>query len=219
MIRVLLVDDQVLIRQGLRSLLEAKPDLEVVGDAENGQKALDLVGMLLPDVVLMDVRMPVMDGVTATRLIREQFKQTQVLILTTFDDDEYVTQAMRVGARGYLLKDTLSDELAQTIRSVHQGYTQMGPGLFEKAFSGAVMAPEPSLPLPPELMQLTPREQEVLRLIISGASNREIAAELYISERTVKNHITSILGQLGLRDRTQAAVFASPFVERLGQWR
>jgi DNA-binding NarL/FixJ family response regulator len=219
-IRVLLVDDQALIRQGLRSLLDAKPDLQVVGDAENGQIALERVAELHPDVVLMDVRMPVMDGVTATRLIRQQFPQTQVLILTTFDDDDYVSRAMQVGARGYLLKDTLSEELAQAIRAVHQGYTQMGPGLFEKILSATVATPpEESFVLPSELMSLTQREQEVLRLIASGASNREIAAALYISERTVKNHITSILSQLGLRDRTQAAVFVSPFLSQLGRSR
>jgi DNA-binding NarL/FixJ family response regulator len=165
--------------------------------------------------VLMDVRMPVMDGVTATRIIRERWKDTQVLILTTFDDDEYVSKAMQVGARGYLLKDTLSEELAHAIRSADQGYTQMGPGLFEKVFFAEGIPSPP--PLPPELMQLTLREQEVLKLITTGASNREIAAVLYISERTVKNHITSILSQLGLRDRTQAAVFASPFLEQLGR--
>jgi DNA-binding NarL/FixJ family response regulator len=217
MIRVLLVDDQSLIRQGLRSLLEVRPDLQVVGEAENGQIAVELTEALQPDVVLMDVRMPVMDGVTATRIIRERWKDTQVLILTTFDDDEYISKAMQVGARGYLLKDTLSEDLAHAIRSVDQGHTQMGPGLFEKIFFAGGSSSTSPPPLPPELVQLTLREQEVLRLITAGASNREIAAMLYISERTVKNHITSILSQLGLRDRTQAAVFASPFLEQLGR--
>jgi DNA-binding NarL/FixJ family response regulator len=217
MIRVLLVDDQSLIRQGLRSLLEVRPDLQVVGEAENGQIAVELTESLQPDVVLMDVRMPVMDGVTATRIIRERWKETQVLILTTFDDDEYISKAMQVGARGYLLKDTLSEDLAHAIRSVDQGHTQMGPGLFEKIFFAGGISSALLPPLPPELVQLTLREQEVLKLITTGASNREIAAMLYISERTVKNHITSILSQLGLRDRTQAAVFASPFLEQLGR--
>ena len=212
-IRLLLVDDQMIIRQGLRSLLEAKPDLEVVGEAENGQQAITQVEMLQPDVVLMDVRMPVMDGVAATRLICQQFSQTKVLVLTTFDDDEYVSQAMRLGARGYLLKDTHSDDLAAAIRAVHKGYTQMGPGLLEKA-----IAPTPTpqtTHLPPELAGLTAREREVLGLIVAGASNREIAESLYISERTVKNHITHILSQLNVRDRTQAAVFASAFLPLL----
>jgi DNA-binding NarL/FixJ family response regulator len=219
-IRLLLVDDQLIIRQGLRSLLEAKPDLEVVGEAENGQQAIAQVETLRPDVVLMDVRMPVMDGVAATRQICQQFSQTKVLVLTTFDDDEYVFQAMQLGARGYLLKDTHSDDLAAAIRMVHKGYTQMGPGLFEKAMA----APIPSVPsqpthLPAELAGLTAREREVLSLIVAGASNREISEALYISERTVKNHITHILSQLNVRDRTQAAMFAStflPLLERSG---
>lgn len=215
-IRLLLVDDQMIIRQGLRSLLEAKPDLEVVGEAENGQLAVMQVAALQPDVVLMDVRMPVMDGVAATRQICQQFSQTKVLVLTTFDDDDYVSQAMRVGARGYLLKDTHSDDLAIAIRAVHKGYTQMGPGLLEKAIAPPTApAPAPPTHLPPELAGLTAREREVLRLIVAGASNREIAAALYISERTVKNHMTHILSQLNVRDRTQAAMFASPFLPLL----
>ncbi|NEQ24263.1 MAG: response regulator transcription factor [Microcoleus sp. SIO2G3] len=213
-IRLLLVDDQMIIRQGLRSLLEAKPDLAVVGEAENGQQAIAQVEALQPDVVLMDVRMPVMDGVAATRLIGQQFSTTKVLVLTTFDDDDYVSQAMQVGARGYLLKDTHSDDLAAAIRAVHKGYTQMGPGLMEKAIASPSTPPQPTQ-LPPELAGLTAREREVLCLIATGASNREIAEALYISERTVKNHITRILSQLTLRDRTQAAMFVSAFLPLL----
>jgi DNA-binding NarL/FixJ family response regulator len=215
-IRLLLVDDQMIIRQGLRSLLEAKLDLEVVGEAENGQQAIAQVATLQPDVVLMDVRMPVMDGVAATRAICQQFSVTKVLVLTTFDDDDYVKQAMQLGARGYLLKDTHSDDLAIAIRAVHKGYTQMGPGLMEKAIA-PTFPPTPSQPthLPPQLAGLTAREREVLCLIAAGASNREIAEALYISERTVKNHISSILSQLNLRDRTQAAMFVSAFLPLL----
>jgi DNA-binding NarL/FixJ family response regulator len=215
-IRLLLVDDQMIIRQGLRSLLEAKPDLEVVGEAENGQQAIAQVATLQPDVVLMDVRMPVMDGVAATRAICQQFSVTKVLVLTTFDDDDYVKQAMQLGARGYLLKDTHSDDLAIAIRAVHKGYTQMGPGLMEKAIAPTFPS-TPPLPthLPPQLAGLTAREREVLCLIAAGASNREIAEALYISERTVKNHISSILSQLNLRDRTQAAMFVSTFLPLL----
>lgn len=222
-IRLLLVDDQQIIRQGLRSLLEAKPDLVVMGEAENGQQAIEILQATRqdhpdqqPDVVLMDVRMPVMDGVAATRLICQPFSPIKVLVLTTFDDDEYVAQAMQAGASGYLLKDTHSDDLAAAIRAVQKGYTQLGPGLFEKAIAplGDVASPLPT-DLPPELASLTAREREVLCLIAAGDSNREIAASLYISERTVKNHITSILSQLHLRDRTQAAMFASKFLRLL----
>jgi DNA-binding NarL/FixJ family response regulator len=212
MIRLLLVDDQVLVREGLRSLLEAKPDLEVVGEAENGQQAVEQAIALLPDVVLMDVRMPIMDGVAATRSLHTQAPQIKVLILTTFGDEEYVTQAMRYGAKGYLLKDTPSEELAEAIRAVQKGYTHFGPGLFEKMIAAPVVdvveAPTSELP---EYEELTPREQEVLRLIAAGKSNREIAEALYISERTVKNHVNSILRRLNLRDRTQAAIWATQF--------
>lgn len=212
MIRVLLVDDQSLIRQGLKALLELEADLQVVGEGENGQAAIALVESLQPDVVLMDIRMPIMDGVAATREICQRFANTKVLVLTTFDDDEYVAQAMGYGAKGYLLKDTPSEELAAAIRAVHKGYTHLGPGLFEKAM--AKVTPPPPSP-PASWDDLTPREQEVLRLIAAGASNREIATRLYISEGTVKNHVTRILNQLGLRDRTQAAIFAHAFLNQL----
>jgi DNA-binding NarL/FixJ family response regulator len=205
MIRLLLADDQSIIREGIRSLLEAKPDLTVVGEAENGQIAVDLALSLKPDVVLMDVRMPIMDGVAATRILHQSAPDIKVLVLTTFDDDEYVNQAIRCGAKGYLLKDTPSAELADAIRAVYKGYTQFGPGLFEKTFQGS---PAP-IEHPPEFTQLTPREQEVLRLIATGCSNREIAEQLYISERTVKNHVNSLLRRLNLRDRTQVAILAS----------
>ncbi|MBW4694829.1 MAG: response regulator transcription factor [Lyngbya sp. HA4199-MV5] len=214
MIRVLLVDDQTIIRQGLRSLLEAKPDLQIVGEAENGQTALQQVEMLQPDVVLMDIRMPGMDGVAATQTITQTFANTKVLVLTTFDDDEYVSQAMRVGANGYLLKDTPSEELALAIRLVHRGYTQLGPGLLEKAFSTPIVASEP-IALPQELAELTPREREVICLIAAGASNREIAESLHIAESTVKNYVTNILSRLHLRDRTQAALYANSFLPLL----
>jgi DNA-binding NarL/FixJ family response regulator len=209
MIRILLVDDQSLIRQGLKALLELEADLEIVGEGENGQTAIALVESLHPDVVLMDIRMPLMDGVAATREICQRFFGTKVLVLTTFDDQEYVTEALRYGATGYLLKDTPSEELAAAIRAVHKGYTQLGPGLFEKAMA---KVPPPSATPPANWEDLTPREQEVLRLIAAGASNREIAQTLYISEGTVKNYVTRILSHLGLRDRTQAAIFANSFL-------
>jgi DNA-binding NarL/FixJ family response regulator len=212
MIRILLVDDQSIIRQGLKALLELEADITVIADAEDGQVAVEKVQALQasaqgPDLVLMDIRMPVMDGVAATREICQRFPASKVLVLTTFDDDTYVAEALSVGAMGYLLKDTPSEELAAAIRSVHKGYTQLGPGLFQKVLA---KAPEIlSAPLPPNLAELTLREQDVLRLIASGANNREIAQLLYISEGTVKNHVTNILGRLGLRDRTQAAIYAN----------
>jgi DNA-binding NarL/FixJ family response regulator len=209
MIRILLVDDQSLIRQGLRALLELEPDLEVVGEAENGQSAIALVETLNPDVLLLDIRMPVMDGVAVTREIGQRFTDTKVLVLTTFDDEQYVAQALHYGAKGYLLKDTPSEELAAAIRAVYKGYTQLGPGLFEKAMQ---KVPAPPTSPPAGWEQLTPREKEVLKLIAAGASNREIAESLYISEGTVKNHVTRILNQLGLRDRTQAAILAHSFL-------
>jgi DNA-binding NarL/FixJ family response regulator len=213
MIKVLLVDDQYLIRQGLKALLELEPDLEIVGEAENGREAIDLIAELHPDVVLMDMRMPIMDGVGAQREIQQRFSDTKTLVLTTFDDTEYVAAALQYGAMGYLLKDTPSEELANAIRAVHRGYTQLGPGIAKKLFAEPVTV-EPT-PLPPALEQLTPREREVLRKIASGASNREIAQQLYISEGTVKNHVTNILNRLNLRDRTQAALLAKSYLSFL----
>ena len=181
--------------------------MQIVGEAENGQIALEQIAIQSPDVVLMDIRMPVMDGVAATKLITRSHPETKVLILTTFDDDEYVSQAMRMGAKGYLLKDTEPDELASAIRAVSKGHTQLGPGLFEKVLISSV-EPASSLEKLSQLSQLTPREMDVLKLIASGSNNREIAQSLCLSENTVKNYVTSILSQLNLRDRTQAALLA-----------
>lgn len=213
MIKVLLVDDQGLIRQGLRVLLELEPDIEIVGEAENGEQAINLVAKFQPDVVLLDIRMPIMDGVAATREIQKRFAKTKILVLTTFDDDEYVSAALQNGAMGYLLKDTPSEELAVAIRAVYKGYTQLGPGIVKKLltqFSHVALTQSP--PVPSSLAELTPREKEVLRLIATGASNREIAQQLYISEGTVKNHVTNILNRLNLRDRTQAAIWANTYL-------
>ncbi|MEH2105533.1 response regulator transcription factor [Nostoc sp.] len=218
MIKVLLVDDQNLIRQGLRALLELEPDLEIVGEAENGEEAINLVAEFQPDVILLDIRMPIMDGVAATREIQKRFVKTKILVLTTFDDDEYVSAALKNGAMGYLLKDTPSEELAVAIRAVHKGYTQLGPGIVKKLltqFSHSTLTQSP--PVPSSLAELTPREKEVLRLIATGASNREIAQELYISEGTVKNHVTNILNRLNLRDRTQAAIWANTYLTYLNE--
>ena len=212
MITVLLVDDQSLIRQGLRVLLELEADIKIVGEAENGQVAIDLVKELQPNVILMDIRMPIMDGVAATREISHNFPHSKILILTTFDDDEYVKAALQNGAMGYLLKDTPSEELAVAIRAVDKGYSQLGPGIVKKLLTQFPSTPPQSVPsVPPNLTELTPREKEVLRLIAIGDNNREIAKKLYISEGTVKNHVTNILNRLNLRDRTQAAILANSF--------
>jgi DNA-binding NarL/FixJ family response regulator len=212
MIKILLVDDQNLIRQGLKALLELESDLQIVGEAENGQSAIEAVKALQPNVVLMDIRMPVMDGVTATQTICQQFANVNILMLTTFDDDTYVAKAIEYGAKGYLLKDTPSEEIAAAIRAVDRGYTHLAPGMMEKLMAGrSDRHPEQSLPR--ELIDLTPRELEVLKSIAKGANNREIARELYISEGTVKNHVTNLLNRLNLRDRTQAAILANTYFD------
>lgn len=210
MISLLLVDDQNLIRQGLKALLELEPDLEIVGEAENGSMAIDRVQALQPKVVLMDIRMPVMDGVMATKQICQRFPNVNILVLTTFDDDTYVAAAIKNGAKGYLLKDTPSEEIAAAIRAVALGYTHLAPGMIAKVMSGQI--DRTAITLPPELAELTPRELEILKLIAVGDNNREIAGKLYISEGTVKNHMTNILSRLNLRDRTQAAILAKTYL-------
>lgn len=206
MIHLLLVDDQDLIRRGLKALLSTDPELNVVGEAGNGQEAIALVAQLSPDVVLMDVRMPVVDGVAGTREICQRFPTTKVLMLTTFDDQEYVTQALQAGASGYLLKNTPFEELTQAIHLIHKGYTQIGPGLATK-----VLTHPTAVTLPKEMktwLALSEREKEIVRLVAQGYNNREIAQALHIAEKTVKNYITNILNQLELRDRTQLAIAA-----------
>ena len=211
-IEILVVDDQSIIRHGLKSLLEIQPDLKIVGEAANGQEAIAVITNLqtknsIPDVVLLDIRMPIMDGVAATKAIAHNFPTIKILILTTFDDDEYVALAMGHGAKGYLLKDSPPEDLALAIRSIYRGHTHLGPGLFDKALNFNPRQPQ-SINFTCVSDQLSPRETEVLNLIATGANNREIAQKLYISEKTVKNHVTNILSKLNLRDRTQAALFA-----------
>ena len=218
-ISVMLVDDQQIIRQGLKTLLDLEEDITIIEDADNGETALARLAQLqqanqLPAVVLMDMRMPVMDGVAATRAIASRYPTIQVLVLTTFDDDDLIAQAMAVGAKGYLLKDTPSEELAQAIRSVAKGYSQFGPGILEKMLAGQQ---QPDVEIPEGFDELTPREKDVLRLIGTGANNREIAEALFLSEGTVKNHVTRLLGRLGVRDRTQAALLATKLSSKLGQ--
>ena len=206
MIRVLLVDDQNLIRRALILLLAGEDSLEVVGEAEHGAAAIEQVEELNPDVVLMDILMPGMDGVQATKVIRQSFQKTQVLVLSIDDDDEYVAQALKYGAAGYILKNTPPEELALAIQAVHKGYTHLGPGLGKKIMA---QIPDPALKSGASWQKLTPREQEIVKLIARGANNREIAKTLYITEKTVKNHITNILSRLNLRDRTQVAILAN----------
>jgi len=209
-IRILLVDDQALFREGLHTLLSVHDDLQVVGEASNGQEAIDAVAKLTPDVVLMDLRMPVLNGVAATKQITESAPNSRVIVLTTFDDDDYVFDGLRAGAVGYLLKDVPSAKLVEAIRAAARGGSFLQPSVAAKVvaefsrMSGAKTAdPQEDLVEP-----LSDRELEILRVLATGASNREIANQLYITEGTVKNHVTNILGKLGVRDRTQAALKA-----------
>jgi DNA-binding NarL/FixJ family response regulator len=218
MIRLLLVDDQSLIREGLKAMLELEPDLQVIGSASNGETALEQVAALMPDVVLMDVRMPIMDGREATRLICDRFPETKVLVLSTFDDDQYISDAMKAGAKGYLLKDMPSEELAQAIRLLHCGYTQFAPGLFEKLMNHVTdHESDPTDIASKALTSLTPREQDVLKLIADGSTNRDIANRLYISEGTVKSHVTHLLSRLNFRNRAQLAIYAHARFLRTGK--
>ncbi len=211
-IRILLADDQALFREGLHTLLSVQADLEVVGEAANGEEAVRLATTLHPDVVLMDLQMPVLDGVAATRQLRAACPTCRVIVLTTFDDDEYVFEGLRAGAAGYLLKDTPSARLAEAIRAAARGESFLEPSVAAKVvaeFARLSAAPSPAvtpLPVQPLTEPLSDREREVLRLVAQGASNKEIAAALFLAEGTVKNHLTNILGKLGVSDRTQAAL-------------
>lgn len=208
-IRLLLVDDQRLMREGLHTLLEMEPGLTVVGEAGNGQEALEAYAHLLPDVTLMDVRMPLMDGVEATRRLRQQWPGARVIILTTFDDDEYVFEGLRAGALGYLLKDVSIQELAEAINTVMAGGVLIEPSVARKVVAEfARMAAPASRPQQPLEEPLSQRELEILALLAHGLTNREIAQRLYLAEGTVKNYVTNILGKIGARDRTQAALRA-----------
>jgi DNA-binding NarL/FixJ family response regulator len=207
---VLIVDDQALVRAGFRMILDAEEDIEVAGEAADGQEAVSEVQRLQPDVVLMDVRMPVLDGIEATRrLLADGGTEAKVVMLTTFDMDEYVYDALRAGASGFLLKDVPPEQLVAGIRAVARGDALLAPSVTRRVIEEFVRRPPSSVhTLPPELAELTARELEVLKLIARGLSNAEIAKELFVSETTVKTHVAHVLSKLDLRDRVQAVVHA-----------
>lgn len=209
MIKILIVDDQALFREGLRTLLSTQVDFELVGEASNGEEALRLAVHTHPDVILMDLRMPVLDGVSATRRLQSQLPECKVIVLTTFDDDETVFEGLRAGAVGYLLKDVSSEKLYEAIRAAARGEYFLQPSITAKVMTefARISRPAPTLTEPlPE--QLTLREMEILRMVATGASNKEIADTLVIAEGTVKNHLTSILGKLNVKDRMNAVLKA-----------
>ena len=202
-ITVMIVDDHAIVRQGLRTYLQLQPDIEVVGEAPNGKEAIALVAETLPDIVLMDLVMPVMDGVEATRAVRSLSPNTRVIVLTSFSEDEKVFASIKAGAQGYLMKDVHPTDLVQALRSVNKGEAQLDPEIARKVMQ-EFANPAPTTPK----HDLTERELEVLRLIAQGKSNKDISEELVLSEKTVKTHVSNILQKLHLSDRTQAAVYA-----------
>lgn len=209
LIRILLVDDQRLMREGLRTLLELEPDLDVVGEAEDGQQSLLAYEELIPSVVLMDIRMPVMDGVQATRQLLERWPEAKIIILTTFDDDQYVFEGLRAGALGYLLKDVSGEELSEAIRTVAEGGALIEPSIARRVLAEFSRLAPPTAQAASSLTEeLSEREAEVLRLLAKGLTNRQIAERLFLAEGTVKNYVSTILQKLGVDDRTQAALRA-----------
>jgi len=207
-IRVLICDDQALVRAGFRAILEAQPDIEVAGEAENGAEAVALAERRAPDVILMDIRMPVLDGVEATRRLVAAGSPARILVLTTFDLDEYVHAAIRAGASGFLLKDVTPAKLIEAIRVVASGDALLAPSVTRRLLERLATTLPQRDQSSEALGELTARETEVLRLLAGGLSNAEIAAELVVSEATVKTHISSVLRKLGLRDRVQAVIVA-----------
>jgi DNA-binding NarL/FixJ family response regulator len=208
MISVLIVDDQDLVREGLRMLLDAEPDLCVVGEAGNGNQAVAQVRVLDPDVVLMDVRMPELDGVEATARLVRSGGRARILMLTTFNLDEYVYRAMKAGASGFLLKDATRDQLAGAVRTVAAGDSLLAPAITRRLIDDFCRGPAPGAATANAAAPLSERELEVVRLIAQGLSNAEVAAGLYLSEATVKSHVARVLAKLGLRDRVQVVVYA-----------
>ena len=205
-IKVLIVDDHQVVRQGLRTFLELHEDINVVGEAENGISAVEMVSQLQPDVVLMDLVMPNMDGITATQKIRSSGSPAKIIALTSFSEDDKVFPAIQAGAASYLLKDVSPDDLVDAIRAVHHGEARLHPDITRKLMEQVSQAKNLPMEIPVE--QLTDREREVVRLVALGRTNREIAQELFISEKTVKTHISNILGKLNLEHRTQLAIYA-----------
>ena len=210
MIRLLLVDDQEIFREGLGELLSLRENIEVVGQAGNGEEAISLTAKLQPDVILMDVRMPGCNGVEATRSIHNCYPWIRIVVLTVFDDDEYIGQSLQAGAIGYLLKRTPAEQLVTAIRSAHSGYSQLGPTIAPKVF--AHLSPQSSVSMLKHQSRLSKRELEVLQLIAQGKNNQEISRELYITEGTVRNYVTRILRELGLRDRISAVLWANKYL-------
>lgn len=202
--KVLIVDDNGLIRDSLKILLSLEPDIEVVGIASNGQQAFELCQKTRPDIVLMDIRMPIMDGVLGTKLIKEHFNDIKIIILTTFKDDEYIREAIKNGAEGYILKNQSSDSIVDSLRAVYKGNTVLDKEVADTLTSMLKDKPEKKNKIDYELGN---RELEILKLISEGLSNKEIGAKLYLSEGTVRNYITGLLDKLNLRDRTQLAIF------------
>lgn len=210
-VSVLIVDDQRLVREGVASLLEIQEGVEVIGTAVDGNQAVQFALDNKPDVILMDVRMPIMDGIAATQQIKRQLPSCQIIMLTTFDDEEYIIRSLQAGASGYLLKDIPAEDLAQAVRLVHAGIYQLAPAVAGKLvgqFGSPARSGGRLKQVTGKIGDLTEREVEVLRLVATGATNREIAEVLVVSEGTVKNHVSNILSRLGLRDRIQAAIFA-----------
>ncbi|MGH3510442.1 MAG: response regulator [Nocardioidaceae bacterium] len=208
MIKVLLCDDQELVRAGFRLILDLEPDMEVVGDAADGRQCLRRVADLHPDVVLMDIRMPEMDGIEATRALAEADSSARVLVLTTFDFDEYVYDAMKAGASGFLLKDAPREQLVNAVRVVARGESMLAPAVTRRLVERFVAAPPPGAGIPAPVATLSQREREVFTLVAEGLSNAEIAERLVVGEATVKTHVARVLGKLGVRDRVQAVVVA-----------
>lgn len=208
MIRIVLADDEALVRGGMRLVLEAEPDFRVVGEAGNGIEAIDEVVRNSPDVAVIDLRMPEMDGIEAIRRLQERAPATRIVVVTTFHLDEYVLAALRAGAVGFLLKDAAPESLADAVRTAAAGDSLLSPAVTSRLIEHYVVQPQPDAALVARLGELTEREREVMRLVARGRTNAEIAAELYLGEGTVKGHLTGILGKLGLRNRAQVVVAA-----------